>query len=1089
MRTNQNNNSESYRTLWPFVRSICSCMLALSGLLWINPLQAANDTPDKLVAINTIDSESDSQGISVKMNRFCGDASDAPTCFYEIPGASSDVQMLVLDQKTLQLFPPDKPSNGNQSFSTDSAGLSSLNTALIDLKNNTDAVDEVLVILAYNSNTPVAFSAIVQGLEAIGQKIVPPEGRPWSIIGIPGMVPGNAAFNLTESINGSAAGGLKGYIRESWLYQNGQQFQHRQFDFAYVEGYTVTPVANASDVQSAKIELAGQIHSPPAVPAGSSAGGFYAVQFNTTTLESTGKAFWISNDTGCVDFAELNSFLSESAPPTLSGVALASLGKAWTENSGCSADDWKQLLETLELLGLNPDFFARAVDTNLASPYSMISSNGRFGTNLAYQASAVLTDWVAIQTGNTSGAEALPQVNGILKGALERNNVLGQIYPSTGDPAGLYSTELEEILVQEPVDWPMTPKPSDTATTQETAFGWVVSCSQEVMTTEWSSGKPSSNDVVRQTSLALRQSYIDVDFIPKSVSPLPSACNGSSFTPAELSNAVSQLTDEFSDRTSIQSFFTTLLKPLVNNQAALFNTITDVTKEIANTELNADTTLITSNSSNWAATLFVHTFEGLKVALNFFGVGPEVDIIGGFLSAGASGARFVLDATTGSATGQANAIDKYLILQSQLSVDSTGVTTQVEDSISQWRDSMGTSQAVILQDWGKMMAVSSNLVPGGKWLFTEDDVNLMANAWDTLARQQTYYAYWPLIYNVGAARVSGDGSTPGTSFPNTWFCEGEVQQNHNDGDLTTEDIQPFVNNGGITEFENANTNTDVPSFGAFCDQGACGIGDGQTYLPLFDIFSDDPEELVVYMFDNSWDLSYISGWAQPQSESGTKGQGYAHTVAASTMTNLTDQITASSADTAANFYPPTFWFKARSPNQLACNNASNANLISTGFYSDLGSPSVTQTISTSDTKTLRSATPNSRALDTGDFISVGITVQNVFQSSDFYMGALMPDGDTIFFVTVLNPLTLLQGSLDNPSTYRPLSDRDLIPNHEIAHLPNLVFYRFTGAELEGNYQFFSAITRKDAFSDGRVNEGDILAVDIDPFTVGASEGE
>ena len=67
--------------------------------------------------------------------------------------------------------------------------------------------------------------------------------------------------------------------------------------------------------------------------------------------------------------------------------------------------------------------------------------------------------------------------------------------------------------------------------------GW--SCSQDVMTTEWNSGTPSSNEVVRQTSLTLRQSYIDVDFSPKTISPLPSACDGFSFTQAELSGAVS----------------------------------------------------------------------------------------------------------------------------------------------------------------------------------------------------------------------------------------------------------------------------------------------------------------------------------------------------------------------------------------------------------------------------------------------------------------------------------------------------------------------------------------------------------------------
>ena len=1075
-----------------FFHFICGSMLALGGLLWINPLQA-DSTPDKLVPINTIDSQSGSTGISIQLNRFCGDgSSDAPTCFYKNPGTSDDVHVLVLDQKNLQPFPSDDPASANQSFSTDATGLSSLNGFLTDLKTNAAAVDQVLVMLVYNynpSSEAVGFSTIDMGLLAIGQQVVPPEGTPWSIIGIPGMVPGKAAWNWAQPVNNSAPGGLKGYIRESWLYQNGQQFQHRQFDFGYVDGYTVTPVADAGEAQNAKIELAGQIYSPPPVPAGSSAGGFYAVQFNTVTLESSEQAFWISNDSGCVDFAELNSFLMDSAPPTLSGVALASLGKAWTEKSGCNAGGWKQLLETMELLDLNPDIFARAVNTNLASPYSMISSNGRDGQGLANQASAVLTDWVAIQTGNPTDAEALPQADGVLAGALRRNVVLGQIYPATGDPAGLYTTELEEILVQEPGVWPMTPQPGATATTQETALGWVVSCSQEVMTTEWSSGTPSSNEVVRQTSLTLRQSYIDVDFSPNTINPLPSACDGSSFTQTELSDAVSQLTEEFDDLKSIKVFFTALLAPLVSEATgSLYDNIKNVAQSIANNELNADTTLTLTNSSNWGASIFLHTLEGLQIALGFFDAGPAGDIIGDFLSATSSGFKFILGATTPSPTGQINQTDNYLILQSQFSKDSTGVVTQVEDSISQWQDSMGSAEAAVLQDWGRMMAVSANLVSGGKWLFTQDDINTMANAWDTLARQQTYYAYWPLLYKAGATRVSGDGSAPSASFPNTWFCEGTVQKNNTDGDLTTEDIQPFVNNGGITEFENANTNTGVPSMGAFCDQGFCGIGDGQTYLPLFDIFSDAPEQLVVYMFKNSWDLSLISGWAQPESESGTKGQGYANTVPASTMTNLTDQITENSAESAANFYPPTFWFKARSPNQLAC-GGSGAKLISTGFYSDPGTPSVMQTVSTSDSTTLNSTAANARALNTGDFISVGITVQSMIQKSDLYMGALLPDGDTVFFVTALDPLTLEHGSLGNPESYRPLAERETIPNGVTAHLPNLVSYLFTGAEPEGTYQFFSAIVRNDALSDGRFNERDLMSVDMDSFNVGSTEGQ
>lgn len=1073
-----NNNLNLNRSLLWLTRLLINLLLVFFALQWSLTVQAANDTPDKLVAINTIDFDnSGNQGILVELNRFCGDASNAPTCFYMNPGSASDVQMLVLDQKTLLPFTPSGQSGGNLSFSTDTDGLSDLNTVLIDLEQNADAVDQVLVILVFNSTSPVAFSSIALGLEAIGQKIIPPAGRPWSIIGVPGMVPGKAAFNLNTSINSSEKGGLKGYIRESWLYQNGQQFQHRLFDFGYVQEYSVTPVADAANYQNAKIELAGTVHAPPVVSSGSSAGGFYVIQFDTTTLDIiSSSAVWITNDTGCVDFAALNNLLKVSSPPTLTGVAVASLGKAWNDKAGCSASDWKELLATVEMLGLNPDIFARAVDTNLASPYSMISSNGRFGNRLAYQASAVLTDWVAIQTGNTTGAQTLPQANGALTGALKRDNLLGQIYPATGDPGGLYTTELEKILVQEPVSWAMTPAAGATATTQETALGWVISCSQDVMATEWNNGVPSSNEVVRQTALTLRQSYIDVDFTPKSISPLPTACDGSGFSQGELANAVSQLTDEFGDRTDIQSYFTTLMKPLVDNTTSLFNTITDVTTEIANNELNADTTLTISNSSNWGASIFQHTLQGLQIALNFFGEGPAVNIIGDFLSATSSGFKFILNATAGSPTGQENETDEYLILESQLSVKSTGVKTQVEDSISQWRDSMGTSQAVVLQDWGKMMAVSANLVPGGKWLFTEDDVNTMANAWDTLARQQTYYTYWPLVYNVGAARVSSDGSFPASSGSDSWHCFGNFNKLETNGEIGEADIYPFVNNGGITfsGISDSNGNTDVPSFGT-CNSEICGVGDGQSYLPLYDIFASDPEELVVYMFKNSWNLSYIDGWAQPDSASGTKGQGYAHSVPSATMTSLSAQITSSSADTAGNFYPPTFWFNARSPNQLACNGSSNAKLVPIGFYSDsVETATVIQTM-------------NASAYKPGDSLMVGISVQNIPYQADFFFGAVAPDGDTLYFVTAFNPFTIVQGSLNDPRTFHPYSDRELIPNESIAHLPNFIAYTFTGLEQEGMYVFFSVLSPRDVFADGMIDHGDFISIDTDMFGFSKSQ--
>jgi len=240
-------------------RSTIGFIIALFGVFWMSAVQAdTNNNPAPLVTINTIAFDSASnQGIAVGLNRFCGNGTDAPKCFYENPGQSSNVQMLVLDRITVQPV-------SNLNFSTDASGLTALNNALVSLK--TSNPDNVLVILAYNSSSPVVFSPISEGLQDIGQENIPAQGKPWSIIGIPGMVPGNAAINIDMVINGSAEGGLKGYLREAALVRNGEEHLGRIFDFGYAEGYTLTPVSSPSDYQQASIRLGKTTLYPPAPP-------------------------------------------------------------------------------------------------------------------------------------------------------------------------------------------------------------------------------------------------------------------------------------------------------------------------------------------------------------------------------------------------------------------------------------------------------------------------------------------------------------------------------------------------------------------------------------------------------------------------------------------------------------------------------------------------------------------------------------------------------------------------------------------------------------------------------------------------------
>ena len=103
------------------------------------------------------------------------------------------------------------------------------------------------------------------------------------------------------------------------------------------------------------------------------------------------------------------------------------------------------------------------------------------------------------------------------------------------------------------------------------------------------------------------------------------------------------------------------------------------------------------------------------------------------------------------------------------------------------------------------------------------------------------------------------------------------------------------------------------------------------------------------------------------------------------------------------------------------------------------------------------------------------------------MAALLPDGNTLFFLTTLYPMTLTQGALDDPKSFKPLSDRSIIPTGVSAFLPDLLSYTFSGLEDSGTYRLYSALSRPGTFKDGSVDPGDFISVDSDPFTFNKSE--
>jgi hypothetical protein len=95
---------------------------------------------------------------------------------------------------------------------------------------------------------------------------------------------------------------------------------------------------------------------------------------------------------------------------------------------------------------------------------------------------------------------------------------------------------------------------------------------------------------------------------------------------------------------------------------------------------------------------------------------------------------------------------------------------------------------------------------------------------------------------------------------------------------------------------------------------------------------------------------------------------------------------------------------------------------------------------------------------------------------------LLPDGDTVAFLTALSPLavTLLSAGAD-PASFPPLVAGLALAIGDAA-LADFLTHTFGGAEPPGLYQLFVAVLRAGALLDGSLDADDLVALDFRAFT-------
>jgi hypothetical protein len=115
----------------------------------------------------------------------------------------------------------------------------------------------------------------------------------------------------------------------------------------------------------------------------------------------------------------------------------------------------------------------------------------------------------------------------------------------------------------------------------------------------------------------------------------------------------------------------------------------------------------------------------------------------------------------------------------------------------------------------------------------------------------------------------------------------------------------------------------------------------------------------------------------------------------------------------------------------------------------------------------------------GDTLRVGVTMKNPgpMRTVDVYFGLILPDGDTVLWLTSTMPLAAVAGSLrDSPAMFTPLFRGVTWPaNLDVTHR-DVIVRRYDGQETPGVYHFLIAWVQPDSLADGSLDNGDVLAL-------------
>jgi hypothetical protein len=99
-------------------------------------------------------------------------------------------------------------------------------------------------------------------------------------------------------------------------------------------------------------------------------------------------------------------------------------------------------------------------------------------------------------------------------------------------------------------------------------------------------------------------------------------------------------------------------------------------------------------------------------------------------------------------------------------------------------------------------------------------------------------------------------------------------------------------------------------------------------------------------------------------------------------------------------------------------------------------------------------------------------------TTDAFVGVIMPDGQTVLWLTDTAPLEGVVNRLDsNPSAFVPMLRNVSWPAGLDATQADYLTYTFHGLDTPGTYHLLVAWTKPGSLADGAIDEGDVIALD------------